>query len=574
MLSAALEIHPPAYLGRSARRIDRLSTEVEEGSEVRWNFTMAPDITGLELSSHGTNASLIAQPLGKGRFQISQVIVDNFVYQVSGRTSDGSRFSLPTLHVLQVRRDTPPTLTWQSPAVPHTSINPSPNPAPLPIEILAGDDHALAEVRLVLTVVKGSGEGLRFQNQSEILPGQPVAGSSNFTHGKSLDLIPLGLEPGDELYLQAIALDSRHPIPNESRSETRRVTWVKPSATASEPEVRLSGLRRVPQYFRSQRQLILDTEKLLADRSALSESQFRERSENIGIDQKLLRLRYGQFLGEEFEPSSAGAPREAVAMEWAATLRNPSARDADRAAAIGRAIETTHTHEPDPVRTLRPGIAPDILAPLTHNHDSTEAATLFDDPLKSSLRDVLAAMWDAEGFLRTAQPSSALPSQHRALEILKAIQQADRLSVGRVASDPLPIPVAERRLRGELDTIPASTQGTAASPRNDPDATALRHAVAALAGPATPEIPPEMASRVEALLWRAAQAQPERYLPALALWRSRDSQMPPSARDTIRQAVWSLVPATEESPRRRPSPLPGLEQRYAEAMAPTSPPQP
>lgn len=574
ILSASLEIHPPAYLGRSVRRIESLSAEVEEGSEVRWNFTMTPDITGLELASHGTNNSLIAQPLGQGHFQVSQVFVDNFVYQVSGRTSDGSRIRLPALHVLQVRRDTPPTLTWQLPAVPHTSINPGPNLAPLPIEILATDDHALAEVRLVLTIVKGSGEGLRFRDQSEILQGQALTGSSNFIYGKSLDLSPLGLEPGDELYLQAIALDARRPIPNESRSETRRVTWVKPSATAGEPTVLLSGLRRVPQYFRSQRQLILDTEKLLSDRSALSEAQFRERSENIGIDQKLLRLRYGQFLGEEFEPSSAGAPREAVAMEWAATLRNPSARDADRAAAIGRAIETTHLHEPDPVQARRPGFTPDILAPLTHNHDSTEAATLFDEHLKSSLRAVLAAMWEAEGFLRTAQPSASLPSQKRALEILKAIQQADRLSVGRVASDPLPVPVAERRLRGELDTIPASTQGTSTAPRNDPDATALRHAVAAMTAPATSEIPPEMASRVETLLWRAAQAQPERYLPALALWRSRDSPLPPSARDTIRQAVWSLLPTAEESSRRRPSPRPGLEQRYAEAMAPIAPPQP
>ena len=301
---------------------------------------------------------------------IRRAIADHFVYQVSVQAFDGSRVLLPALHVLQVRRDTPPRLTWRLPAAPRTSITPNPVLEPLPIEVRVADDHAVAEVRLVLTLVKGSGEGLRFRDQSEILPGRALDGSSNLTYGRSLDLTALGLEPGDELYLHAVALDTRRPTPNESRSETRSVILAGPSATAGEPAVVLSGLRRIPLYFRSQRQLILDTEQLLAERSALSEAQFRARSENIGIDQKLLRLRYGQFLGEEFEPASAGAPREAVAMEWAATLRNPSGQDANRAAAIGRAIEATHAHEPDPAPTLRPVTAQEMLAPITHNHES------------------------------------------------------------------------------------------------------------------------------------------------------------------------------------------------------------
>jgi hypothetical protein len=574
ILSASLEIEPPAYLGRPPRRIDRLSAEVEEGSEVRWSFNMAPHVIGLELSTHGTNDTLVAQSMGKGRFQLRRVIVANLVYQLACRTSDGSRVLLPALHVLQVTRDTPPNLTWRWPSIPRTTLHSTSNLAPLPIEILASDDHAVAEVRLVLTVVKGSGEGLRFREQSEILNSRSLPASSNLSYGKSLDLTALGLDPGDELYLHAIALDSRRPIPNESRSETRRVTLAGLSATAGEAAVTLSGLRRVPQYFRSQRQLILDTEQLLSERPSLSEAQFRTRSENIGIDQKLLRLRYGQFLGEEFEPDSAGAPREAVAMEWAATLRNPAGKDAGRAAAIGRAIEATHVHEPSPGPKPRSGNTQEIQAPLTHNHDSPEAATLFDDRLKASLRDVLAAMWEAEGFLRTAQPAAALPSENRALEILKLIQQADRLSVGRVGSDPLPLPVAERRLRGELETIPAFAPGTPHSLRSDPDAAALRQVVAAMAGPATQEIPPEMASRVEAQLWRAAQSQPGRYLPALEQWRARNTPLPPSARDSIRHAVWSLLPETMESPRQRGAFQPRLEQRYAEAMAPPSSRQP
>ncbi len=577
-VSATLEIRPPAYLGRPARRVDTLATEVEEGAEVLWNFVTAPHLTGLELSGHGTNDALVAEPLGAGRFRIRREVADTLVYQVAVRSPDGSKVTLPALHVLQVRRDSPPRLVWRSPALPSTSIPPASNLPPVGIEVLASDDHAVAEVRLLLTVAKGSGEGMRFRELSEILPGPSVAESADPAYGRSLDLAALGLEPGDELYLQAVALDTRRPTPNESRTETRRLVLAGPSATTGDPAVVLPGLRRLPQYFRSQRQLVLDTEQLLAERPALSEAGFRARSENLGLDQKLLRLRYGQFLGEEFEPASAGAPREAVAMEWAAALRGPAGQDPDRNAAIGRAIEATHAHEPgpQPAPTLRPGSTLDLFAQFAHNHDSPEAATFLDERLKASLRAVLAAMWEAEGFLRTAQPSAALPAELRALEILKAIQQADRLSVGRVGSELPPLRLEERRLRGELDAVPASAHGTPTASRrvSDPDADALRRAVAGLAGPAPGRIPEELAARVEDRLWSAAQAQPDRYLPALQLWRSRAAPLPSSALDTIRHTVWSLLPPTEESPHRRPPNRPGLDQRYADAVASSSSPPP
>lgn len=578
VLASAMEIHPPAYLGRPVRRVDTLSAEIEEGAEVLWSFAVAPNVTGLELSSRGTNDALVAEPLGEGRFQIRHGLIDTFLYQVSVRPRDGPKITLPALHVVQVRRDEPPRLTWRSPAAARTPIPPATHLPPAAIEVLAGDDHGVAEVRLLLTVARGSGEGVRFQERPEVLQKRSSEASSNHVYGTSLDLVTLALEPGDELYLQAVALDTRRPSPNEARTETRRLVFTGPSTrtTDGNPPVALSGVRRIHQYFRSQRQLILDTETLLEERSALPETQFRARSENLGIDQKLLRLRYGQFLGEEFEPTSAGAPREAAAMEWAAALRNPSTQDADRTAAIGRAIEAAHAHEPGPTAhpTPRPWTAPNIFADLAHNHDSPEAATFFDENLQSSLRAVLAAMWEAEGFLRTAQPAAALPSERRALEILKAIQQADRLSVGRVGSELPPLPLDARRLHGDLEAIPTFAPGTSTPPHNDSDAAALRLAVACMAGNEPQRIPEEVAARVEDRLWRAAEAQPGRYLPALEQWRARGTPLPPSAIEGLRQAVWSLLPATEESPHRRRQNRPGLEQRYADALSDASYGQP
>ncbi|MCU7371185.1 hypothetical protein PEC18_09965 [Paucibacter sp. O1-1] len=69
----------------------------------------------------------------------------------------------------------------------------------------------------------------------------------------------------------------------------------------------------MPEYFRSQRQIIIDTEKLIAKRKKLPTKEFASISNEIGFDQKVLRLRYGQYLGEEFETSigGGGLPAEA-----------------------------------------------------------------------------------------------------------------------------------------------------------------------------------------------------------------------------------------------------------------------
>ena len=62
----------------------------------------------------------------------------------------------------------------------------------------------------------------------------------------------------------------------------------------------------MPEYFRSQRQIIIDTEKLIAKRKKITDKEFKSASNEIGFDQKTLRLRYGQYLGEEFENSIGG----------------------------------------------------------------------------------------------------------------------------------------------------------------------------------------------------------------------------------------------------------------------------
>ena len=61
------------------------------------------------------------------------------------------------------------------------------------------------------------------------------------------------------------------------------------------------GVDLMPEYFRSQRQIIIDSEKLLREKKGIAKETFNARSNSLAYDQKVLRLRYGEFLGEEFE---------------------------------------------------------------------------------------------------------------------------------------------------------------------------------------------------------------------------------------------------------------------------------
>lgn len=567
--NATLTIAPPAYLGATERRMAGLDAEVPEGSVVTWDITFTGEVTGVSLLRAGGLEPVMAVPAGAGQFRARAPVTDTLIYQLAVSGAKGPPVILREIHALRSIRDQPPRLTWQEPAASRTIVDPGKAAPVVAVRLRANDDHGVDGVDLLMTVAKGSGEGVKFREQHIALERTAGATPDGDTFGRSLDLTALGLEPGDELYFQAIASDQRAPEPNRTRSEMRFVVLRGPATAVAEPGLALAGVNRVPQYFRSQRQLIIDTERLLEERATLTPDKFRERSEEIGVDQKLLRLRYGQFLGEEFEPASVGAPKEAQAMAMAGALRSQPRDAASQAAAVERVVEAQHNHPLEPASEGRAKTLPEVMAPFAHQHDNAEAATLFDEHVKASLRSVLAAMWEAEGFLRTARPAEALPAENRALERLQALQQADRVYLKRIGYEAAPLKVAERRLRGELDGIPEKAQETVPVPARDPTVTALTEALAGLGETSTGSLPAETAAHVEARLVAAAQESPEKFIPALEQWRRRTS-LAAEERSALRQAVWSLLPAAEERPQRRAEASPNLARDYLDALRSTA----
>ena len=331
----------------------------------------------------------------------------------------------PGLRRISVTPDEAPQLSWVQP---QTSVVEVANlPAREPgLELRASDDYGVDRVVALLTLARGSGENVRFREQS--LDMQRVSGDKRDSRfAQALDLTALGMEPGDELFVTAIAHDNREPESNGTRSATLIFRWTGEEAVAVAMEGGIA-LDVLPEYFRSQRQIIIDTEKLIADTDRLSRRDYANRAQSLAQDQKLLRLRYGQFLGEEL------------------------VRD------IGPGIDPEHDdgdHGDDqdhgePAAENAANIDPTEY--FVHSHNVAEQSTLFDDDTKTLLKQALANMWDAELNLRLAEPHAALPYENAALGFLKEVQQKSRIYLRRAGFAPPPVD-EERRLAGELDDL-------------------------------------------------------------------------------------------------------------------------
>jgi len=401
-----VSVRPPAYTRKPARRFTTWDLEAEQGARVTWRLRADRPVSDVILLTVQGD-TIRGTVRGPGEYEAALVAEHTVFYQVMLR--DGDAVVASDFHRLAVIPDAPPTLTVVCPE-PRTEIAYG-APLAVPLEVLAADDYGLADARIVATVTTGSGEGVKFRERvlefDTRTPRRPEHGLLLRT---ILDLGLLGLQPGDDLYFHVAARDTRAPQANESRSETY---FISLTDTAHVLDADWSGLgvHGVPEYLRSQRQIIIDTERLLVQEAELAATEFRDRSNNIGIDQHLLRERYGELAGEE---------------------------------------------------TVQAGPEPMI----EHEHDIEENATLLAQSVKSKLQAALAQMWNAELRLRTGVPRDALPFEYRALELLKQAQETARAYVLRIGFEPPPLEPDRRRLTGTLSAIgnPSRTRAVTVQP--------------------------------------------------------------------------------------------------------------
>jgi len=205
----------------------------------------------------------------------------------------------------------------------------------------------------------------------------------------------------------------------------------------------------MPEYFRSQRQIIIDTEKLLRDKKIIPVQQFKFTSNELGFDQKALRLRYGRFLGEEDEVG-IGQPTESEEPEEESDPLKKVTHQHDTKNEHNLVDQKTKQHQH--AETESSEAEKDPLKQFVHEHDNTEEATFFIQSLKTKLKAAITQMWDAELYLRLYQPEKSLPYQYKALNLLKEISSDSRIFVHRSGFDPPPLK-EEKRLTADLSEV-------------------------------------------------------------------------------------------------------------------------
>ena len=439
LLDQSVTIIYPKYTGRTQQTNNEMNIKALEGSRLHWKIEFSEVMDSVFIEVNG--ASWLMNLKSKSYFK-SMILRNSGIYNFRFVDSSGGVY-LSELYSIEMIKDQRPILEVKG-LKQFTSFEYG-ELKQLNFETAISDDFGVAEAAIVATVSKGSGESVKFREEKLPFDNRLEVGSLTVKLAKKLDLDRLQMDPGDELYFYIEARDLRQPEANFARSETYFAIIKDTLSNAFAVEGTL-GADLMPDYFRSQRQLIIDTEKLIAIRSEIPKKEFNSTSNELGFDQKSLRLKYGEFMGDETE---VGGP----------LVENDDPQNEEDAADPLEAF--THDHDGDNEHNLveerTSGVADeekkeDPLNSYLHNHEDSEASTLFTQSLRSKLKQAMTEMWDAELYLRLFQPQKSLPYQYRALGLIQEIKNSARIYVHRIGFDPPPIK-EEVRLTGKIDEV-------------------------------------------------------------------------------------------------------------------------
>lgn len=417
-----LRVSPPAYTGVAAFETGARDIQIPQYSEVRWCVRNAPGVQpAVELGDGQTLT--ITGDCAKLRVE------DSLFWRARGKST--SRYNI------RVILDQAPQVVVAEPTELIHLLHKDARTVTLSVS--AKDDYAIVRASLHMTLARGSGENIRFSDKEVPLPQSSDPKTRQWK--KQWTLAELGMEPGDELYFFVRATDNAPGSPHSAQSPTYTLRLPGPDAESLDATA-LPSMSK-PENLRSQRQIIIDTEQLVADLNAnpkMPAATLRGRSEGIAADQATLRLRYGQFLGEE------------------STLFGDEAHD--------HSDHHGHDHGGE-----QAGGEIGVMKEFGHAHDQEDNATIFDPQTKAVLKRALSAMWDAEKSLRAIAPRAALSPEYKALEAIKELQAAERVYLHRTAFVP-PALKEEKRMTGDMvgamsykraqgaanDTVPAEVR--------------------------------------------------------------------------------------------------------------------
>ena len=444
--ASTITVSPPAYTQVKRYSSPELDVQLPEGSNVSWRIAFDTPIDNASIILSGKDTvPLISR---NNQYVVERSFTESGFYQLAWKASDKT-IQYSDFYKLDVIKDHAPVIQIQRPEQ-HLELTHNASKA-ISLTATMMDDHGLASSTIVATVSKGTGEAVKFREEKLKFDRPERISGKKLQATKTLDLIAFGLEPGDELYFYVEASDNKIPRANRTRTETYFIALQDTASMLNSVEASL-GVDLMPEYFRSQRQIIIDSEKLLREKNQILKQSFNGRSNELGYDQKVLRLRYGEFLGEEFE-SSIGPQGTNTIDDTADEIQKKFGHDHDgdnehNLVEEKKPNQSTHKHdEQTPSHNNS-----NSLEGFIHAHDDGEEATFFVQSIKAKLKAAVAIMWDAELYLRLFQPEKSLPYQYKALKLLKEISQDSRIYVHRTGFDPPPLK-EDRRLTGDLSEV-------------------------------------------------------------------------------------------------------------------------
>lgn len=441
--TAKVRIQPPAYTQLPSNESKQLNISTLVGSAVQWTVKFST-MQQLKVSLNNSRGEELTFTNTGEAFEYKDRIQNSGLYGIRAYWKDSLIYQSEFYHIEAIP-DLAPKIEPSTKEL--YTLHFLKDPKTLSISAKISDDFLVKEAFVVATLARGSGENVKFREMKF-----PIS-KSNFKSSslaKTIDLKALNFTPGDELYYYWAAVDNKSPQANFTKSDTYFVVY-KDTSAANEAELATMAVNILPEYFRSQRQIIIDTEKLITKRNKISKQEFSQTSNEIGFDQKTLRIRYGQYLGEEYESSIGGGHGHD---EGEANLLDGFMHKHD-SEEEGHHDHSHHDHDHshDTKASTQPqgeGSLAEILAEYVHSHDDAESNTFYEQSTRSLLKSALENMWQSELHLRLYEPEKALPFEKKALEFLKEAQHKARTFVSKSSYDPPPIKENETRMKGEL----------------------------------------------------------------------------------------------------------------------------
>ena len=272
----------PGYTELGTVSSEAMNIKALKNSNIAWVLEFDKPVKEVLFDTKDEQYSFVAN---KNEYKLSRKVSESGFYNFKFEDSLGNDY-VSKVYYLQVEEDQKPEVLIKN--LPLFSSFEADEEKVLNFETRITDDYGVDEAYIIATVSKGSGEAVKFREE-RINFDQAISGNpKSVVLQKSINLESLKMQPGEQLYFYVEAKDRLTPRPNVARSETY-FAEIRDTTEAAMAVSGSMGVDLMPDYFRSQRQLIIDTEKLIAEKDQISTKEFNSRSNELGFDQKALR---------------------------------------------------------------------------------------------------------------------------------------------------------------------------------------------------------------------------------------------------------------------------------------------